>query len=698
MDDLELRLMEYLYGEMTPAEEAEFLPLLEEHPELKERLAEYGRLKGTLDQLGNPEPPPELIANVLSRAAQPQRMSVARTESTARFGLAQLLAFMIRPQFGLGLAAMLVIAVGLYMVREARRPLEPGSPADVRERLKPKVTAKADKKAAQEAKKEEKIPEREEAPAPDANEAAGADRKSALKTEEPAEEKAEAEPVEEATGEEETKKAQEKTVESPARAEGAAADSEDNAETREGLNSSDKRMQRGLVDTPEAATRSAEQTELDGQLKAGLKGTADTGAANSFTGRSGEAAKKVTERLSAQAESARKMEEERRRADESSRKQDDRAKRGKEIALNDEAPRAGGKKTARKSKKSSYAAKKDAGKTKAKDAKLARVTGVSRLPEIRQVEWDTGEEMVEDKEVKARKSGKRYEAEFKPEPKKDADDQGGGPPPAVLKELAKKEPARAEEERERSQPTALPPANQVAMEGEMIAETDDSVESGYYSSTGDVDKVALESQVATDSTETGGAVAGAMLNATTVESPPAANEPAPDEDAVASKKSWSLDFGSDEYDDSEDAGTEMAIETAVEEKAVVLDQASDLSTVAAKEEKKSAPVKKAEESAPVVATAAKKKEDRPSVSCAEKWAQVVAHQSGGRYAKAMEALRLFKSGGQCASFYRQERISLKEAEILIARGEKKKARKLLKKVRRVPAVEREAMELMDQLD
>jgi hypothetical protein len=132
--ELEEQLVAYLYGEMSVEERDRFLSALEAHPDLKEEMGRLSSLKVRFEELPLPAPPPEAVEKVLSASREALRS--ARAE-TAGFSLAEVLAWLIKPQFGLGLAALLVVAVGVYMMHEAEKPKDPASREQVKEEMRP---------------------------------------------------------------------------------------------------------------------------------------------------------------------------------------------------------------------------------------------------------------------------------------------------------------------------------------------------------------------------------------------------------------------------------------------------------------------------------------------------------------------------------------------------------------------------------
>ena len=139
-DERMLRAIEFVYGELATAEEVEFRRRMAADPALREEVEGLAALKGRLDQVRHPQPPASAVEAVLAVAEG------AAGRRSAQRGPGWL-ALLLRPQVGLGFAAILVTAVGLYMAQEATRPLEPGSVDEARELLKPAIRKKgADRK------------------------------------------------------------------------------------------------------------------------------------------------------------------------------------------------------------------------------------------------------------------------------------------------------------------------------------------------------------------------------------------------------------------------------------------------------------------------------------------------------------------------------------------------------------------------
>ncbi|MBM4353030.1 MAG: hypothetical protein FJ109_04425, partial [Deltaproteobacteria bacterium] len=143
----DIEVVDYLYGEMTPEHRAAFERRLQDEPALKAEVARLQALKIRLDGLPSSEPPPELVERVLAEAHAACRRR-ERQETGWLDRLAESLRWLVRPQAGIALAAMLVVAVGIYMAREAKQPTRPGTPEQAREEMRPLPSKPADEPSA----------------------------------------------------------------------------------------------------------------------------------------------------------------------------------------------------------------------------------------------------------------------------------------------------------------------------------------------------------------------------------------------------------------------------------------------------------------------------------------------------------------------------------------------------------------------
>ena len=120
-EELRLLAMEYVYGEMEPAARRAFEDALAADPELKAEVAAFQALRSRLSEVPDPEPPAHLVADILAMADQ------ACVDRTRRRSWSSLFQALLQPQVGLGLAALVVVAVGIYIMQEADKPMQPGS-------------------------------------------------------------------------------------------------------------------------------------------------------------------------------------------------------------------------------------------------------------------------------------------------------------------------------------------------------------------------------------------------------------------------------------------------------------------------------------------------------------------------------------------------------------------------------------------
>ncbi len=139
---LDERVVEFVYGELSPAAKAAFSQELARRPELQAQVDQLLALGQHLDHVPVPEPPPDVVADIMAYAASRHRV-VASKQGRDRITLADLLGWLTTPQAGLAMAAVLVIAVGVYMGQSARRATEPGSAQEVKETMRPTRTVTA---------------------------------------------------------------------------------------------------------------------------------------------------------------------------------------------------------------------------------------------------------------------------------------------------------------------------------------------------------------------------------------------------------------------------------------------------------------------------------------------------------------------------------------------------------------------------
>lgn len=153
LDQLRDLAVEYLYGEMAPEQEAAFVQEVKQTPELAAEFEQLVNLKSRLDVLESPQPPPDVVADIM-RLAEESCAPAARSKSPSM--LAEWLYWLTRPQVGMGLAAVLVIAVGLWVTREVQTPTTPGSAKSIEQQFRAAAPEKVSEKATV-AKADEKL-------------------------------------------------------------------------------------------------------------------------------------------------------------------------------------------------------------------------------------------------------------------------------------------------------------------------------------------------------------------------------------------------------------------------------------------------------------------------------------------------------------------------------------------------------------
>ncbi len=83
--------------------------------------------------------------------------------------------------------------------------------------------------------------------------------------------------------------------------------------------------------------------------------------------------------------------------------------------------------------------------------------------------------------------------------------------------------------------------------------------------------------------------------------------------------------------------------------------------------------------------------------CDQYWVEMMAFEKAGQADKALKLLALFKVG-ICQGTRSQDDIALHEAQLYIASGKRAKARKVLEKLQKVPAMEEKAMDMMEAIE
>jgi hypothetical protein len=90
-------------------------------------------------------------------------------------------------------------------------------------------------------------------------------------------------------------------------------------------------------------------------------------------------------------------------------------------------------------------------------------------------------------------------------------------------------------------------------------------------------------------------------------------------------------------------------------------------------------------------------EESSTLDCKARWKELLVYETSGQSAAALKLLPMFRTGA-CKSYRPAQEVALKEAELLVASGKRSKARKALKKLRKIPAMEQKAMDMLEELE
>jgi hypothetical protein len=108
-EQIEDRMMDYLYEELSEQERSAFEAAVSAYPDLQEAISEFRNTRSSFESLPQIEVPNLVKANILREA----RLAVAEAEST---WFARLTAILTRPAMGTAFAAVLVASVGLLVI------------------------------------------------------------------------------------------------------------------------------------------------------------------------------------------------------------------------------------------------------------------------------------------------------------------------------------------------------------------------------------------------------------------------------------------------------------------------------------------------------------------------------------------------------------------------------------------------------
>ncbi len=737
------RVIEYAYGELSPAEEAAFRQVLETSPELQHQLADLQLLRQRVDEVKTPEPHPEVVADILAHAASRRR--VVRTESApaSRLTLAELFRWLMKPQVGLAMTALLVVAIGVYVGQEAKRKPEPGSPEAIRELARPSQVGDQAGGRRLEAGAEAKAKEELEA---------GEDQAGGRRLEAGAEAKAIEEPE---AGEEQ---AGDRRLE--AGAEAKARDQSEAAAEAKGEPEPEAMPERAPAKTivaTEAATREEPRGGLDEAAGAG-GGTmaADVPAA----------AEKAIEPRGDKAEEVPNEETVRELVSSLGRRTREKASETSADGAAEDVDegyrgKAGPKKPAPPEEER---ASKDARNRKLSkrgmDASVAdSLTNAAPSDRKDRSQVLNEKAALDDAGMAFQHAGVPAVQKKPAEAKKKADGRGAAEDDARFWQGNVYEAPEVDRVVRKEGEKAAPPP-------EKTLELDE----GTLPGTSDAEMVVKETVKLPAPTSSGGSVAPAkpaavtsvdeawgMVRSSTV--PASADKAAgrrPEAGVEAAEVGQAVDFGGeagdvgtvtgkvleseppqpDELQDRQladeagavrDAPVEGAPEVAKpaepapvmvqaaepvptdeDAEALALEEAREaeeqakaeqvVATVTAKAEKKS---KKAADpsfaSAPTVDDGKKNEEESLAAICDAYWNELLALEKAGKEKQALKLLALFRTG-QCKGTRSENDLALREANIYIVAGKQEKARKILRKLQQVPAMEKKAMDMMDAIE
>lgn len=130
--DIEDRLMDYLYEELTDEESAAFEEELRHHPDLQAEVSAHRRTRSAFARLPEVEVPHLVQANIL-REARKAAAAVDEAQRRPKGLLARIAELLMQPAAATAMVAVLVAAIGLYVAD--RRMLAGDADRDAREDL-----------------------------------------------------------------------------------------------------------------------------------------------------------------------------------------------------------------------------------------------------------------------------------------------------------------------------------------------------------------------------------------------------------------------------------------------------------------------------------------------------------------------------------------------------------------------------------
>lgn len=663
---LDERVVEFVYGELSAVDEAAFRKELEKRPDLQAQVADLTALQRNIDAVKMPEPPAEVVADILAYAAGRNRFVRTEKVPKERLTLADIFRWLMQPQVGMAMAALLVVAVGVYMGQSARRPTEPGSAQEVKERMRPtRAVARSEAPPAESALAESAEAVEEEARAGDEaveSKVAKAPAEEVTRQTEQqaatvtvaektvAEEPQEQMPVQERIAREAEKSTPTSGLageENVANEVGPTALNQDSSGSAGGAELAEEARKvdgkiavRSLVDSLDRRKR-REGAVIDDTLSGG--GSEDANFRQGDLG--GEALKSAATAAPADAAAGLARDGTFSR-DDSTHKQVNipRKERSKKVALEREA----GKKS------------QDVGaRGAAEDPDAARPREFSNLADAEDAP-DIGDLS------QLQKGGEKNRAEKR-------EWVGNTYNRAVLKETADA-PASAGDAAEAAGAAGPPERdNKGPQEPSELAP--------------------VKPVASTSVDEAWGVVPTAVPNGALVKPVSVEPESGAEYKTVMKKGKIKMDYGDD------------AVATDASPMAVQGQPAEGADKQFVEEEEAIAAGKGEEaqqaQAEPVEKKKAESKEEKQKpdqgYACDKYWKELLAFEKAGENEKALKLLLMFRSG-PCAGTRSQEAMDMHEAQIYIAVGDRPKARKALKRLQKVPAMEQKAMDMMESIE
>jgi hypothetical protein len=758
---LDERVVEFVYGELSATDEAALRKELGQRPELQAQVDELLALRRNLDTIETPEPPAEVLADIMAYAAGRNR--VVRTEPVPekRLTLADIFGWLTQPQVGMAMAAMLVVAVGVYMGQSARRPTEPGSAQEVKEQMRPtRALSKKDEAPATAAKAEPTTPASGKLAAADETEQSKVGEPLELRQQRTAERAPAATPATEEAAAAVTRRAPQQEAVEPVQEEATASGEDKNKELELVPSQGSQEGKRVLAAAEKSRGIASTVEEPEQVALGGVK--ADQNLAATATGSGGRGGLDEGQRKKGGDKVAVRslVDSLQRRRDDSGvtatndRWDDHGAAKDGNTDLDNQVFKAGDSANLgvaqgapadttvelddsthkqvnipRKERRKKVVEKKVAGKKNGVGTGLAKERAVNNMktPALKAEMEEAPTEGIAlggdgSRGEKREWVGNTYN--------RAVEDQAGGSfahaEPATLKEDAKKEDAKSQvtepgfyKEAAASDGPAKPqevapsrPAARTSVDaawgvvpstvpsGSLVKPVSVNPEAGSEY-TVVVEKGEAKLDFGDDASKDYRGLNQAAESAPQVPVAVAAEapmEPVIADDAELAELNSDEDSGGEEGElaapmaDQEEPVDLASKKVAVAEEMVELqakkEEANEAIAMAADEKK--AEKKKAE-------TSDELKQSEHATKCDERWAQLLAFEQAGEHGKALKLMKMFRSG-PCEGTRSQSAMDMREAQIYIASGKRSKARKVLKRLQKVPAMEQKAMDMMESIE